>query len=195
MLFLLASMEVEALSVRESQNEFLERLLMRIASADTDALEALYLATKSSVYGFARSIVKQREQAEDVMQETYVTIFLSAQQYRAQGKPMAWILTIVRNQSLMKLREARHFVDDYDIDVSQPQQDDFTQRSLDRMVLRTAIAVLAEDEWQIVSLHSLSGLKHREIAELLGIPLSTTLSKYRRALAKLQKALKEETIE
>lgn len=54
-----------------------------------------------------------------------------------------------------------------------------------RHVLRAALSVLSEQERQVVMLHAVTGLKHREIAQLLELPLATVLSKYRRALKKL----------
>jgi RNA polymerase sigma-70 factor (ECF subfamily) len=62
----------------------------------------------------------------------------------------------------------------------------------DKLVLETTLEILAEDERQIVLLHAVSGMKHKEIAKNLGIPLSTALSKYHRALKKLKENLKEE---
>ena len=59
----------------------------------------------------------------------------------------------------------------------------------DALALREAMTVLSEEERQIVLLHAVSGMKHRELSELLELPLSTVLSKYARALAKLKKAL------
>ena len=59
------------------------------------------------------------------------------------------------------------------------------------MVLGEAIKILGGEERQIVVLHDISGMKHREIADIMQIPLSTVLSKYRRALSKLRKHIKE----
>ena len=67
-----------------------------------------------------------------------------------------------------------------------------SDRSDEAMVLREAMRILSAEERQIVLLHAVSGLKHREIADDLGMPLATVLSKYRRALAKLRKRLSEE---
>ena len=61
----------------------------------------------------------------------------------------------------------------------------------DRLVLESLLSLLGEQERQIVTLHALTGLKHREIAQLLGLPLSTVLSKYHRGMKKLQNAWKE----
>lgn len=62
----------------------------------------------------------------------------------------------------------------------------------DRALLQTALAGLGGDERQIVLLHAVSGLKHRQIAELTHMPLATVLSKYHRALKKLRVLLKGE---
>ena len=61
----------------------------------------------------------------------------------------------------------------------------------DSLLLRTLLGNLSDEERQIVTLHALAGCKHREIAVILGIPLPTVLSKYRRALRKLEKQLEE----
>ena len=61
----------------------------------------------------------------------------------------------------------------------------------DRLVLESALAILSEEERQIILLHAVSGLKHREIADSIGLPLSTTLSKYHRGLKKLRKHLND----
>lgn len=60
------------------------------------------------------------------------------------------------------------------------------------MVLQTVLSRLSVEERQIVILHSVEGFKHREIAQILDLPLGTALSKYHRALSKLRKMLEEE---
>ncbi|MCC8123785.1 MAG: RNA polymerase sigma factor [Oscillospiraceae bacterium] len=168
-----------------------ENLILRISSGDTEALEALYMQTKSAVFGFTLSILHNWQNAEDVLQDVYLRIWDAAASYHPQGKPMAWILTITRNLSLMKLRdrERQHFSLIEQVD-SLTDEDVIDDR-LNRVLIQTALDALAEEEREIVVLHALSGLKHREIADLLALPLSTVLSKYRRALAKLKLALKE----
>ena len=65
----------------------------------------------------------------------------------------------------------------------------------DRIVLEALLKSLQDTERQILVLHALSGMKHREIASLLQIPLPTVLSKYHRAVKKLGKIMKEADIE
>ncbi len=95
----------------------------------------------------------------------------------------------------MKFRDSRH---DADISYDELNGEETGELYLplehmaDAMVLHAALTVLKEDERQIVLLHASAGLKHREIAANLGIPLSTVLSKYNRAIKKLKQHLREE---
>ncbi len=170
----------------------LEKQIERLAAGETDALEELYERTKTAVYGLALSIVRHPQDAEDVMQDTYIRICRASGRYRAKGKPMAWILTIARNLALDKVRSRPagelSLQDEWIADA----RADFAETALDRLVLRTVLQMLTEEERQIVILHSVERLKHREIAKLLGIPLGTVLSKYRRSLSKLRNILEEE---
>ncbi len=176
----------------KSQNELLEMNLRRIARGHTDAIGEIYELTKSAVYGYALSILKNAQDAEDVLQDTYVKICLNAESYHAQGKPLAWIFTIARNLALMKLRGQSRMTEipEYEWEQIASGNQDF--RSEDRIVLSAALTKISEEESQIVILHAVGGMKHREIAEWLGMPLATVLSKYHRAIRKLQKILEDE---
>lgn len=188
MFFLMTTVQ-SAQSRAQDRDQLLDELIPRTAAGDMGAFEQLYILSKSAVYGFAMSILKSTQSAEDVMQEAYIRIHGAAGGYRPQGKPMAWILTITRNLALMKLRERQ--AERFEEWKAGPQPADFTEKSLDRMALEAAVSVLSDEERQIVILHAITGLKHRELAELLDMPLPTVLSKYRRALSKLEKSMKE----
>lgn len=175
----------------ENKNSIDEGLILNMAQGDTDALALFYAKTKTSVYAFALSLLRNAQDAEDVMQDVYVKIFAASATYQAQGKPMAWTLTIVRRFALMKMRERKKAEPLSDEAWALPGEGDFTEASIDQMVLHKAMTILSDEERQIVILHSVSGLKHREIAGILDLPLSTVLSKYHRALSKLKKRMKE----
>lgn len=163
-----------------------DALILRIAQGDTGALEALYRQTSASVYGYALSILKDAAAAEDVMQDTYVNVIQSAGSYRPSGKAMAWLLTITRNLALMRLRKFENKNVSFDEMFHAEDERDHFELSENRLVLSAVLQKLSEDERQIIMLHAISGLKHREVAELLGIPQATVISKYNRALAKLR---------
>ena len=166
----------------------LESLLLDMTRGDQEALAQLYHRTRTAGFGLALSYLKNRHDAEDVTQDTFVRAWENAPSYRPQGKPMAWLLTIARNLSLMKLREKDRTESLPEEDWALPGPDDALTTE-DRTVLSAAMSVLEDEEQRIVLLHAVTGLKHREIAESLSLPLSTVLSKYHRALKKLRRKL------
>lgn len=165
-------------------------LLLKVINGDSDSLKKLYEETSSAVFGYALSILKDKYSAEDVMQDTYVRIFGIKSTYTPRQKPMAWLLTVTRNLCMMKFREKTHS----DIENSANQIPSETPNSQydDKLLVNALLEKLTEQEREIVILHAMTGLKHREIAQLTDIPLSTVLSKYSRAIGKLREFVKEE---
>lgn len=169
--------------------DMLENYLSKIASRDSDALAALYQETSASVYSFALSILKNTHDAEDVLQDSYITIYSSASSYQPHGKPMAWILTITKNLCLMKLREYKKKSDIPPEDWEPYLTANPGITAEDKLILSQCMRALSDEERQIVVLHAVAGFKHREIAALMSLPLPTILSKYNRAVKKLKKHL------
>ena len=167
----------------------LEELLLHIAAGDQEALGSLYHRTKTSVYGLALSYLKNGHDAEDVTQDTFVRVWEKAPSYRPQGKPLAWVLTIAKNLALMQLRSRERTKDLPPEDWASLAIDAPAVTAEDREVLSAAIHALTDQERQVILLHAVSGLKHREIAALLELPLPTVLSKYHRGLKKLKSKL------
>lgn len=168
-----------------------EKLFKRIGADDMDAMDDLYHLTERTLYAYILSMVKNHDETLDLMQETYIKIMSSAHLYKPMGKPLAWIFTIAKNLYLSKLRkEKRELNMDSDEMVNNPKFSYITDHD-DRIVLESVMEILDEDERKIVNLYAISGLKHKEIAESLGLKLNTTLSKYHRALTKLRKHLTE----
>ena len=172
---------------------FDEQLIGRIAEGDGSAFRELYEATSSAVYGYALSVLKNRHDAEDVMHDAYLRIYDSAPSYRPMGKPLAWILTIVRNLCMSRLREVRPA--EYTEENAASAASVFPEEAAEtKLILNAALLQLSDEECQIVTLHALTGWKMREIAALTGIPLSTVLSKYRRALKKMKQELEKKGV-
>ena len=167
-----------------------EGLLPRVGGGDMAALEELYRQTERAVYALALSILRSPEDAQDVTQEVYLKVRAAAHLYVPQGKPLAWLFTITRNlcRDLQRGRgregEAPEGMED-DIRLS------YVSDPTDRLVLGGGLKALHVEGRRVVLLHAVSGLKHREIAQDLGEPLSTVLSRYHRALKKLKRYLTE----
>lgn len=163
----------------------LDACISRIAAGDREALAGFYRQTRAAAYGFALSLLKNGPDAEDVLHDAYLRVWTHAQAYRSQDKPMAWLLSIVRNLALDCLRARQR--------TQPPPAEDLAYvpavTAEDRLLLSALLEGLGEEERQIVVLHALGGMKHRETAALLDLPLPTVLSKYHRAMKKLRKAL------
>lgn len=173
-----------------------EALFPQIADGNRDAFVRLYALTKDLVLGYALSILGNRSDAEDAMQDTYLKIRSAAHLYKPMGRPVAWIVTITRNVCLMQLREKSRTTwtpPDENCDLHSPTSSAFDAfgDAEDRLVLTKMLDLLSEEDRQIIVLHAISGMKHREIAQVMSLPLSTVLAKYRRALQKLRDAFAE----
>ncbi len=162
-----------------------EALLERIGRGEREAFDAFYRATDRMLYAYALSLTCSHHDAQDVMMETYLKIRAAAHLYRPMGKPLAWVFTIERNLVRSHQRSLGKELPFADISEAELAFDPSNQTE-EAIVLRAALRCLSEDERQIVILHAVSGMKHRELSELLDMPLSTILSKYARALAKLK---------
>ena len=120
------------------------------------------------------------------MQDTYLTVWTKAGSYVPQGKPLAWVFTIARNLCYMRFREQKMKADVALEDLAEKEEGEYCaplEQAADRKVLLDALGR------QIVLLHAAAGMKHREVAEALQMPLATVLSKYNRSMKKLQELL------
>jgi RNA polymerase sigma factor (sigma-70 family) len=191
------------LNIVEQQNSSLrkptkiqinEDLFNRIAADDMEAFHELFSITEKTIYTFALSILKNHDDALDMVQETYLKIRASAHLYKPMGKPMAWIFTITRNLSISNLRSKKRFADVKPDEIENNPSFSYITKNEDRLVLQAAFKILNDQEREIILLHAISDFKHHEIAKSLGIPLSTELSKYHRGLKKLRKYLLEQEV-
>lgn len=169
-----------------------EALFQHISQGDKQAFCELYEICHSAVFSYAMSLLRNRDDAEDAAQETFLRIRAAAHLYQAQGKPLAWILTITKNICMMQFRrKKRECAMPEELSSSDMGLDDIADLE-DRLVLKEALRSLSAEDCSIILLHAVSGLKHREIAELMSLPLSTVLSRYNRGLRKLRRKLEEE---
>lgn len=171
-----------------------ENLIKRIGDDDQQAFATLYQETERALYAYALSLVQHHDDALDVMHDTYLKIRASAHLYKPQGKPMAWIYTIARNLAMDHFRKQAR-VQEMPGEIENHMTFSYVSDATDRLVLEMTMKALQKEEREIVILHAVNGYKHREIADMLDMPLSTVLSKYRRALHKLRVILEEGGIE
>ena len=133
--------------------------------------------------------MRRPSDAEDILQETFLRVYAAAERYRPEGKPMAWMMTIAKNLSRMRLRDAKRTSDLPEEEWERYLSSKPGVSTEDRLLLRAALRQLSDAERQTVMLHAVAGLRHRESAVLLEMPLATVLSKYARAVKKLKQAM------
>ena len=90
-----------------SDNSALDRCISEIAKGSAEALDELYYLTKTAVFGYTLSLLKNFHDAEDVTQDVFVAVYVNAPAYASESKPMAWMLTIARNLCYKKLNAGK----------------------------------------------------------------------------------------
>ncbi|MEF3303559.1 RNA polymerase sigma factor [Paenibacillus sp. GYB003] len=163
----------------------IEEALEAVARGNVEALRIVYERYRHIVYSVAVAIVKEKQAAEDVLHDTFVRVYEKAHTYRTGTRPKAWIASIARNLAYDAYRQRKRAGGG----CGEPADDEAENRAVQSMELRDALARLDVTERQIVVLHLVAGLKHREIGEQLGIPAGTVRWKYRRSLARLAETI------
>ena len=131
-----------------------------------------------------------REDAEDLLQETYIKVRGACHLYQKKGNPMAWIMKIAKNLFLMKCRSEKGKeivnIENYE------EQLCFSQipSMEDRILLEQLFQSVSVEDRDIIIMHVIMGMKHREIAEILEQPVGTVLSRYHRAMKILKQRAK-----
>jgi len=193
-------------STQDDRNAALAQMLARVSLGDRAAFAALYKAVSAQLLGIILRIQRDRGQAEDVLQEIFVSIWRAAQGFdAARAQPMTWLTSIARNRAIDSLRRGKtevatvtslsagddddgpNLVDTLASDLDGPMQA-LEQASQAKAVSR-CIGTLSAEQQQCVALAYYQGLSHSEVAQHLKQPLGTVKSWVRRALISLKDCL------
>ena len=172
-----------------------DRAITAVAQGDSDALLVLYRNYGRLIYTVAMNIVKNADEAQDVLQETMLRVLKYARDYRSGTNPSAWVLAITRNCA-NKVIESRKPANSVDLDdyafaaISETISDRGTNIE-ELAVMHDALHTLSDDEQVIIRLKLYVGLSHKEIASVLGIDHAAARKRYQRALEKLKNYYKE----
>jgi RNA polymerase sigma factor (sigma-70 family) len=168
-----------------------ESVVARARAGDLEALEAVFRAFEVPVYNLARRICRTAEDAEDVLQETFLEVCRSIGRYREEGSLWGWIRTIAASKALMRLRRNKYReADELDDAVTPHRREDTALR----MDLEAALERLSETSRAVVWLHDVEGYTHEEIAAMMGRTPSFSKSQLARAHARLRRWLGEEAV-
>jgi len=183
-------------SSKDSLLDELALLVAEMRKGNERALESLYDATVGKLYALASAILRQTDDAEDVVCATYAQAWESAASYDAQrASVLGWLLMICRSRALDLLRK-RQVRQEALGAAGLDRIGDWADRPEDLLSLtqqssrvHAALAALPVERRQLVSLAFLRDLTHHEIAGITGMPLGTVKSHLRRALLQLREFL------
>lgn len=165
--------------------------------AEVSGFAEVLLSHFNSAYNLARWLVRNDEDAEDVVQEAYLRAFQYADGFRG-GDPRAWLLTIVRNTSYRSLDRTRAYQPSAQFDEERhtagtecldPEQ--LLLQSADGQLVAKALTELPVRFREILVLRELEGLSYKEIAEVMGLPIGTVMSTLSRARSRFRLAAGE----
>lgn len=166
-------------------NHVCDRAIVGITEGDVNALSVIYDQLSRQIYFVAYSILKNHHDAEDVLQQTLCEIVKNAHAYRKGSNARAWVLGIARNQALKLCRDRKAYIPLEELE-NDARYAEKGEDLLSSLTMFDALRTLSEEEQQIVLLRIESGLKFKEIAELLHISTAAAEKKYQRALKKLK---------
>lgn len=152
-----------------------------IAQGDMQRLAVLYEQLGRQIYALAFSILNNRADAEDAMQDAFLKVARHAASFDPKGNARAWVMAIARNAAL-DIQSKRVPIVPLEQDREEPAKGDFTAE----IELGSMLSRLPEIERQIVLLKAAEGFRYAEIGETLGLTAEAVRKKYKRALQKLR---------
>ena len=178
-----------------SERSLLTAALHRVANGDRTAFHEVYQRTCAKLLGVCLRISTDRAEAEDVLQEVYVTVWQKAAQFDpARSSPITWLATMVRNRAIDRLRAGgRRIATPLDaIDEPADQSADALERMLEaegEHTIAQCIEELSSGDAVLVRTAFFEQATYAELATRAGLPLGTVKSRIRRALIKLRGCL------
>jgi len=183
-----------------------EELLDRFRRGVGEAFGVLLRRYQRELYGYLRRYLGDDALAEDVFQNTFLQVYLKSNQFEAGRAVRPWLYAVATNQAIDALRrqgrhqavsleQARDAPGDGDaanlvqaLQCRQPGPTEVAAGAEDREQVRARVERLPDNLRQVLLLAYYQGLKYREIADILGIPVGTVKSRLHAALVKLQEA-------
>jgi RNA polymerase sigma-70 factor (ECF subfamily) len=169
-------------------------LLLSVAREDRAAFRALYSAAGSKLMGVLLRILKDRQEAEDALQEVFTRVWLKARAYDpARGPGLAWLVALARNLAIDRIRSRAPLTDD---DSALEFTPDTSPRAETQLVAKGEARRIGEcfdtlepDRAQAVRGAYLDGLSYQDLAEKHGVPLNTMRTWLRRSLLSLRECM------
>jgi RNA polymerase sigma factor (sigma-70 family) len=180
--------------LEKDQYNIQDTLIKKCRKNDSRAQLEIYRMYFKSMYNTSLRIVKNEQEAEDIMQEAFLSAFENIATYNGSASFGSWLKRIVINKSLDSVKkmtlELVHTDDDFHY-LPEPDEQEDNWITIERAAaVKSAIFSLADGYRIILSLYLLEGYDHEEIAEILNISASTSRSQYARAKKRLSEMMK-----
>lgn len=180
----------------DANRSLLIAALARIPRGDRTALQTVYRLTSAKLFGVCLRILSERPDAEDVLQEVFVTVWRRAADFDpGRASPMSWLIAIARNRAIDRLRAERHARRMEPIDAvaavadSGVSADRVLESSEANVRLHGCLGELADHERTALQSAFFDGNTYEELAEQMDVPLGTMKSWIRRGMLKLKDCL------
>lgn len=170
-----------------------KQLIKGCVKADRRAQEQLYQLYSSKMFAICLRYTKSQQEAEDVLQESFIKVFKQIDKYKGEAPLIFWIKRIVINTALNSQRSKLYLypmVDVDDLKESSGEEKDVTDYSLEDLM--GMVKSLPGSCQVIFNLYAIEGYKHHEIAEMLEISVGTSKSQYSRAKFLLREKMKQD---
>ncbi|MEQ1507558.1 MAG: sigma-70 family RNA polymerase sigma factor [Myxococcota bacterium] len=191
---------------RAASREADAELLRAVLAGDGTAYRGLVERYQGRVYAMVYGMVRNREDARDITQEAFVKAYRSLETFRLESSFYTWLYRIAMNLAIdfvrkRRRRESSGFDESVatredDGSIAEVHHEDGPSRQLERKQLfgriMDAMEKLPEDQRQVILLRELEGLPYKEIADVMGIPEGTVMSRLFYARKKLQKLLSDD---
>lgn len=176
------------------QGDGITDLIGRVALGDRRAFVALYNQTGPKLLSICLRILRDRAEAEEALQEVYISIWQRAGSFTAaSGAPSVWLAAIARNRAIDVLRARKPIADEldsaYDLADSAPDPEMQTVTKDEGRRIDTCMEELEADRAVAVKRAYVEGLSYQELADQFGVPLNTMRTWLRRSLLKLRECM------
>lgn len=170
-------------------DDIIIELVSRLKSNDMSAFDELYELTKKAVFYNIYSVTQNHMASEDIMQETYIKMLENLRKIKDNTNPIGYLLKISKNLAIDYMRKSKRevFLDQYENEAVYGSIEEKIDYS-DHLIIEMK-KILNETELQVVLLHVLNGMTHKEISEALKKPIGTITWTYNQAIKKLKEGL------
>jgi RNA polymerase sigma-70 factor (ECF subfamily) len=170
--------------------------ITRAGSGDRRALQLVYDATSAKLFGVVLRILKDRSEAEDVLQEVYLTIWQKGAAFdSSRASPISWLATIARNRAIDRVRSGSQLRRSAPLDEAAevadaaPLASELIEAEGESRKLAGCLEELEERQRQAIRAAFMDGFTYEQLAEAQNVPLGTMKSWIRRGLLRLKDCL------